>query len=156
MSPTAHPEHPNAASLTHSSHHKEAASARRTIKAVALVLARHEIRSLRRWFEDFDRDILLPILLGEIAAQERDHDLWQHLNGLIGSADGAKFRKFAQGLTLDHLIHLANRQLTRLHGRYQLARKSSGELELEVRDTWQADVARGERDRVVPRQESRG
>ncbi len=25
------------------------------------------MRSLRRWFDDFDRDILLPILLGEIA-----------------------------------------------------------------------------------------
>lgn len=81
-------------------------------------------------------------LFAEIAAQEGEQRLWQQLNGLIGSADGAKFRKFAQGLTLDHLIHLANRQLTRLHGRYQLARKSSGELELEVRDTWQADVAR--------------
>ena len=81
-------------------------------------------------------------LFAEIAAQEGELRLWQQLNGLIGSADGAKFRKFAQGLTLDHLIHLANRQLTRLHGRYQLARKSSGELELEVRDTWQADVAR--------------
>lgn len=42
-------------------------SARRALKAVALLLARHEIRSLRRWFDDFDRDILLPILLGEIA-----------------------------------------------------------------------------------------
>lgn len=81
-------------------------------------------------------------LFAEIAAQEGEHRLWQQLNGLIGSADGAKFRKFAQGLTLDHLIHLANRQLTRLHGRYQLARKSSGELDLEVCDTWQADVAR--------------
>ncbi len=81
-------------------------------------------------------------LFAEINAQESEQRLWQQLNGLIGSADGAKFRKFAQGLTLDHLIHLANRQLTRLHGRYQLARKSSGELELEVCDTWQADVAR--------------
>lgn len=81
-------------------------------------------------------------LFAEISAQESEQRLWQQLNGLIGSADGAKFRKFAQGLTLDHLIHLANRQLTRLHGRYQLARKGSGELELEVRDTWQADVAR--------------
>lgn len=81
-------------------------------------------------------------LFAEIDAQEGEHALWQQLNGLIGSADGAKFRKFAQGLTLDHLIHLANRQLTRLQGRYQLARKGSGELELEVCDTWQADVAR--------------
>src|SRR5690606_5858593 len=49
-------------------------------------------------------------LFAEIAAQESEQALWQQLNGLIGSADGAKFRRFAQGLTLDHLIHLANRQ----------------------------------------------
>ncbi|WP_286785174.1 MULTISPECIES: AAA family ATPase [Pseudomonas] len=84
-------------------------------------------------------------LFATIAAQEGEHQLWQHLNGLIGSADGAKYRKFAQGLTLDHLVHLANRQLERLHGRYLLARKSVGELELEVIDTWQADVARDTR-----------
>ncbi|AYC31926.1 exonuclease subunit SbcC [Pseudomonas cavernae] len=81
-------------------------------------------------------------LFAAIAAQQGEYDLWQRLNGLIGSADGAKYRKFAQGLTLDHLIYLANQQLQRLHGRYQLARKGSGELELEVVDTWQADVAR--------------
>lgn len=37
------------------------------MRSVALLLARHEVRNLRRWFEEFDRDILLPILLGEIA-----------------------------------------------------------------------------------------
>ncbi|KAI5913190.1 hypothetical protein [Thauera sp. 2A1] len=52
----------------------------RLLKPVALLLARHEIRNLKRWFEEFDRDILLPILLGEIAlhnigARENgDHD----------------------------------------------------------------------------------
>ena len=81
-------------------------------------------------------------LFAEIAAQQAHCELWQRLNGLIGAADGAKYRKFAQGLTLDHLVYLANRQLARLHGRYQLARRSSGELELEVVDTWQGDVAR--------------
>lgn len=45
----------------------EPGSAQRILKSVALMLARHEIRNIRRWFEDFDRDILLPILLGEIA-----------------------------------------------------------------------------------------
>ncbi|PAU65074.1 chromosome segregation protein SMC [Pseudomonas sp. PIC25] len=84
-------------------------------------------------------------LFAEIAARQADYDLWQRLNGLIGSADGAKYRKFAQGLTLDHLVYLANRQLERLHGRYQLRRKASGELEMEVLDTWQADVARDTR-----------
>ncbi|KFX69783.1 chromosome segregation protein SMC [Pseudomonas taeanensis MS-3] len=81
-------------------------------------------------------------LFTEIAAKQGEYDLWQQLNSLIGSADGAKYRKFAQGLTLDHLVYLANQQLERLHGRYQLGRRSSGELELEVIDTWQADVAR--------------
>ncbi|HLA30589.1 MAG TPA: SbcC/MukB-like Walker B domain-containing protein, partial [Pseudomonas sp.] len=81
-------------------------------------------------------------LFAEIDAKQVEYDLWQQLNSLIGSADGAKYRKFAQGLTLDHLVYLANQQIERLHGRYQLARRGSGELELEVIDTWQADVAR--------------
>ncbi|WP_295856382.1 AAA family ATPase [uncultured Xylophilus sp.] len=98
-----------------------------------------------RLAEDTARRAGLQALQAEIAAQSADVDLWQHLNGLIGSADGAKYRKFAQGLTLDHLLHLANRQLGRLHGRYRLARRSLGELELEVVDTWQADIARDTR-----------
>lgn len=81
-------------------------------------------------------------LFAAISDKQSEYDLWQQLNSLIGSADGAKYRKFAQGLTLDHLVYLANQQLERLHGRYQLARRSSGELELEVIDTWQADAAR--------------
>ncbi len=87
----------------------------------------------------------LQALLAEIAAQEAEAESWQHLNGLIGSADGARYRKFAQGLTLDHLVHLANLRLQRLHGRYLLARRTGGDLELEVVDTWQADVARDTR-----------
>src|SRR5690606_33789865 len=81
-------------------------------------------------------------LFAEINKQQGEYDLWQHLNSLIGAADGAKYRKFAQGLTLDHLVDLANQQLARLHGRYQLARSSSGDVELEVIDTWQGGVAR--------------
>lgn len=65
-----------------------------------------------------------------------------HLTGLIGSADGAKFRKFAQGLTLSHLVHLANKHLERLYGRYQLQSQQSDALALEVLDTWQADAVR--------------
>ncbi|WP_371325348.1 AAA family ATPase [Dechloromonas sp. ZY10] len=84
-------------------------------------------------------------LFAEIAAQTRDSDLWQQLDGLIGSAKGDKFRRFAQGLTLDHLLQLANRHLLRLHARYTLRRKGSGELELEVVDNWQGDVARDTR-----------
>lgn len=81
-------------------------------------------------------------LLQEIEKTDMEHDLWQRLNGLIGAADGAKYRKFAQGITLDHLIYLANQQLKRLHDRYQLMRRRNGELELEVIDTWQGDISR--------------
>lgn len=49
------------------SEHTQAPSSPSVVRSVALLLARHEIRNIRRWFEEFDRDILLPILLGEIA-----------------------------------------------------------------------------------------
>ncbi len=81
-------------------------------------------------------------LLAGIDKQQKTYNLWSQLSSLIGSAKGDKFRKYAQGLTLDHLIYLANRQLIKLHARYQLNRKQSDELSLEVLDTWQADTAR--------------
>jgi exonuclease SbcC len=68
--------------------------------------------------------------------------IWQRLDSLIGSAKGDKFRTFAQGLTLDHLLQLANRHLARLHGRYLLRRKPTGELELDIVDAWQGDTTR--------------
>ncbi|OAD83691.1 chromosome segregation protein SMC [Comamonas thiooxydans] len=95
--------------------------------------------------DDDDRRAGQQALLARIAEQEQDSDLWQHLDSLIGSAKGDKFRKFAQGLTLDHLLHLANRHLERLHGRYLLRRKPTGELELDIVDGWQGDVARDTR-----------
>ena len=81
-------------------------------------------------------------LLADITKQQIELDDLSHLNGLIGAADGAKFRRFAQGLTLSHLVYLANQQLNRLHGRYQLQRQQSDSLALEVLDTWQADSVR--------------
>lgn len=84
-------------------------------------------------------------LLQEIERAQQDCDVWQRLDALIGSARGDKFRRFAQGLTLDHLLHLANRHLQRLHGRYSLRRKTTGELELDIVDGWQGDVARDTR-----------
>ncbi|GAA5191251.1 AAA family ATPase [Ferrimonas gelatinilytica] len=84
-------------------------------------------------------------LVAEVERQQARHDEWAQLNGLIGSRDGAKFRRFAQGLTLEHLVHLANRQLARLHGRYQLKRSQRDALALSVLDTWQADTVRDTR-----------
>ena len=84
-------------------------------------------------------------LFEQINIQTVDCDIWQRLDGLIGSARGDKFRKFAQGLTLDHLLQLANRHLDRLHGRYLLRRKPLGELELDIVDAWQGDATRDTR-----------
>lgn len=84
-------------------------------------------------------------LFAQIGEQAAEADIWQRLDSLIGSAKGDKFRKFAQGLTLDHLLHLANRHLARLHGRYLLRRKTTGELELDIVDGWQGDTARDTR-----------
>ncbi|MGV8924941.1 MAG: exonuclease subunit SbcC [Ewingella sp.] len=84
-------------------------------------------------------------LIAQIAQAQLTGDDWGYLNQMIGSSDGAKFRKFAQGLTLDHLVYLANKQLEKLHGRYLLQRKTSDALELQVVDTWQADAVRDTR-----------
>jgi exonuclease SbcC len=84
-------------------------------------------------------------LLKEQAQQQQVYDDLAYLHALIGSQKGDKFRKFAQGLTLDHLVALANRQLERLQGRYLLERKESDALELQVLDTWQGDTVRDTR-----------
>lgn len=53
------------------------------------------------------------------AAKER---VWAQLGELIGSADGKKFRNFAQQLTLDILLGYANLHLKDLARRYRLER----------------------------------
>ena len=74
--------------------------------------------------------------------KEEDLKVWVKLNELVGSADGTKFKKFAQGITLDQLIHLANEHLKILSSRYTLARNQEKLLELEVVDAYQANVVR--------------
>jgi exonuclease SbcC len=69
--------------------------------------------------------------------------IWGQLDDLIGAADGAKFRRFAQSLTLDHLLHEANRHLANLHPRYELQRAPGSDLILQVIDHNMADEVRG-------------
>lgn len=95
--------------------------------------------------QDADNRQRQQALMAEIEQASLQVEDWGYLNALIGSKEGDKFRKFAQGLTLDNLVWLANHQLTRLHGRYLLQRKASDALELEVVDTWQADAVRDTR-----------
>ncbi|WP_159820094.1 AAA family ATPase [Colwellia sp. 20A7] len=91
---------------------------------------------------DKESKIKQQSLLNQIETEQVAVDELAYLNGLIGSADGAKFRKFAQGLTLNHLVYLANEQLNKLDGRYQLQCQQSDTLSLEVLDTWQGDSLR--------------
>ena len=70
--------------------------------------------------------------------------VWIKLNEMIGSADGNKFAKFAQGITLDQLIYLANKHLEILSPRYELQRglDSKKLLEIEIIDGFQGDISR--------------
>lgn len=99
-----------------------------------------EIRS--SLLSDQDKRDKQGALLLDIEQARIRYDDVAYLHSLIGSQKGDKFRRFAQGLTLDHLVYLANIQLNRLHGRYLLQRKASEALELEVLDTWQGDEVR--------------
>lgn len=81
-------------------------------------------------------------LAGQIEAQRREYGRWARLNEIIGTADGKKFRTFAQGLTLRKLVQLANEHLQRLNGRYVINKRSDEDLELEIIDTYQADNRR--------------
>jgi exonuclease SbcC len=105
--------------------------------------AQGEIRQQLK--QDADNRQQQQALMTQIEAAAQTLEDWGWLNTLIGSKEGDKFRKFAQGLTLDNLVWLANEQLARLHGRYLLKRKASEALELEVMDTWQADAVRDTR-----------
>ena len=99
----------------------------------------------QRLADDAARSADLADFYLQIKACEADYDDKAYLHSLIGSKDGSKFRRFAQGLTLDHLVTLANQQLDRLHSRYQLQRKlatGSEALALQVVDTWLADAVR--------------
>ena len=81
-------------------------------------------------------------LLVEQQKKQEQSEQWAMLNKLIGSADGSKFRTFAQGLTLDNLIYLANQEMASLHQRYQLQRNIDEPLALQVIDLWQANAVR--------------
>lgn len=77
-----------------------------------------------------------------IKAQKRECYRWKNLHKLIGSADGKKYRNFAQGLTFEMMIGHANRQLQKMTDRYLLIRDDAQPLELNVVDDYQAGEIR--------------
>ena len=81
-------------------------------------------------------------LLQTIEVQRKEFNRWAQLNEIIGQADGKKFRTYAQGLTLQKLVALANYHLEQLNGRYLIHKRIETDLELEIIDTYQADNRR--------------
>lgn len=77
-----------------------------------------------------------------IDGQRQECRRWENLHELIGSADGKKYRNFAQGLTFEMMIAHANQQLQKMSDRYLLTRDKDQPLELSVVDNYQAGEIR--------------
>ena len=77
-----------------------------------------------------------------IDKQQAAFEKWDELRQLIGSADGKKFRVFAQSLTLRKLSSLANRHLKQLNDRYFISMNEKEILELDIVDRYQGDNQR--------------
>lgn len=84
-------------------------------------------------------------VIRKIGVQTEESGRWTALNALIGSADGKKYRNFAQGLTFEIMVSFANRQLSKLSDRYLLIRDHNEPLELNVIDNYQAGEIRSTR-----------
>jgi exonuclease SbcC len=78
----------------------------------------------------------------QLQKQQKEFNRWAKLNDVIGMADGKKFRIFAQALTLEKLIYLANQHLSQLNGRYVIEKLKGDDLALEIIDTYQANHRR--------------
>lgn len=82
-------------------------------------------------------------LRAQCEAEKARSDVWLRLDQAIGDATGAKFRRFAQGLTLDRLLEHANARLAELKPRYALERGLGGEMLIQVIDNDMAGQVRG-------------
>ncbi len=82
-------------------------------------------------------------LRDRLSRAEAAADVWLRLNDLIGDATGNKFRKFAQGLTLDRLLEHANARLVDLKPRFTLERAPGGDMLIQVIDNDMAGDVRG-------------
>lgn len=67
---------------------------------------------------------------------------WKRLHELIGSADGKKFRNFAQGLTFEIMVNHANAQLKKMSDRYLMLQDPKEPLEIKILDNFQGGEIR--------------
>jgi exonuclease SbcC len=78
----------------------------------------------------------------ELAKKQLLAERWKAIDELIGSADGKKFKVFAQSLTLEALLSHANEHLGELAPRYRLMRVPGHDLDLQIIDQDMADEVR--------------
>ncbi|RSZ58012.1 AAA family ATPase [Massilia atriviolacea] len=87
--------------------------------------------------QDDVRRVQAQSVMAQIEEQQSNERRWGRMNELIGSADGKKFRNYAQQFTLDVLLGYANSHLHHLARRYRLERvlnPAGPSLGLMVRD----------------------
>lgn len=109
-------------------------------EALADVDAQLRVRSERlltlrtRLAQDDEAKQRWTALQAELEEAEQRRRLSAELSELIGSADGRKFRTFAQGLSLSALLSQANLHLRRLRPRYRLIRAPGRDIDIQVVD----------------------
>jgi exonuclease SbcC len=91
---------------------------------------------------DADARVRRHQALAQLAIAEDEASVDRVLGEVIGSHDGKAFRSFAQSLTLDGLLAVANSHLEELAPRYQLQRVPRHDLELQVIDRDLGDEVR--------------
>ncbi|MCX2481412.1 AAA family ATPase [Pedobacter sp. MC2016-15] len=123
--------------------HKEVLAPRLEEQGQALSSIQQEKGRLIKVISDDDLLKLKHIeVADQIEKQRQETDRFQKLSALIGSADGKKFSRYAQGLTLARLTELANRHLIRLSDRYRILKSAERDLDLQIVDGYQADAVR--------------
>jgi len=73
-------------------------------------------------------------LQNSLEKQRHHHRIWENLNKLIGSAQGDRFSRFVQGITLKMLTRNANQHLKKLNPRYSLTPQET-ELTFQLHDS---------------------
>jgi exonuclease SbcC len=116
---------------------------KKSVLETVLQATQQEIGALNQQLKDNEaRKNEGEAIFQQIENQRIEYNRWAAIHDLIGSHDGSKFRKFAQGLTLQKLVQLANVHLSHLYGRYVVVKRPGEDLELDIVDTYQADNMR--------------
>ena len=91
--------------------------------------------------EDQEKKDALGGLQQKAEQAGKEYAKWQHLNSLIGDANGTKFQKIAQSFILGGLLDSANTYLKRLNPRYSL-KAVPATLHISLEDAYQGFATR--------------